>query len=1142
MTEATTQNRRLGILEMAGKTEGLAQDQLANVWKAGEDLEVGADWESLAGLGSFSAIAGGYSFWKLRQSLQAKAYFQNAYRTAITDTIAQLPEEIRARFTPKLQAQHQRLLELRRLETELAKPENTANNALKQQVKNLRSTITREINTIADDLIKEAGPLVGNMDASMVELIAQMEGAGIRIGRGSAAELLARLGSMSASEVPAGLKAPYERFRAAYDTRCTQFKANMEALAKTMSSENQAILAKYIQEMEAAHANGRIYEFPSEATLRSALGAEALGESAQKALAEIGQINGRMAQAGFAGFEEAMQAAMSTAGITDAEKAALNTILEEARAANTAGTFKVPAADAIRTMVAERLGVASNDVISVFGNKLQGDFFERIMIYTGAPEDYKKVIRSMAQEIRSGAAWPSNENITARLNTAGRTTLTNPMKHVLETNTKILSGALPAEQEQVLRNIATELQRHYAAASNEGKILEAYLKELKAGKPIPSVPEIARKLGIRSTTLSKEFTTALTAYTNAERAAAAKLPTLFEESVKPLMDVLGEAERNTLKQIIADVKSGKPLPTSAELTSRLNLRSATLTPEVERALTSFANVEKGSASAFEQAAVAFEDDAVRAAGNSRLGASVARLEETRALVRDVGSRRAARGLRSVLGAGEEGLAKALQEGAEATAAFNQARERVTRELVQNPGKFGRAANKVQSVLRSMSRRALPSAAGVACIMGIYAMIDNNTYDERKAEALADLATRMEQLNIRATNKTFTPEKRKQLVEWALKNTDDPQEKEMLQKLIACDYNFARYLSEHRGISFECSFAHDMTNEWANEVMNLCQEGFNASFYTQLETRQAASERTTDRSQTTAETTTQETGERPSSTQTGPEVGTPEQTGTEAGTPEQAGPEAGTSSTTTSTQTGPEAGTPETTSETPETQANGPRDPNKPIPLHEVKKPQDMSAQDYQDYANRGQVLLEKHRRGEQLTPEEQQEYNAIQSAFNAYRALHGLDQENGNSSGGSGNGGNGGAGNGGAGGAGNGGAGNTESTTTLPPEAIIQADQRGFWERNWDWIVAAAVAVAAAVGAFFLIKKQKKKTDEAKKEASTLQTQVTDLTNKVNELTEEKDGSTLANNSTQINTDTLGGNTGNGENTTIIVPSSKSME
>ena len=62
MNKNTTQPRKLGILEMTGKTEGLAIDQMANIWKAGEDLEVGADWENLAGLGTFSALTGGYSF------------------------------------------------------------------------------------------------------------------------------------------------------------------------------------------------------------------------------------------------------------------------------------------------------------------------------------------------------------------------------------------------------------------------------------------------------------------------------------------------------------------------------------------------------------------------------------------------------------------------------------------------------------------------------------------------------------------------------------------------------------------------------------------------------------------------------------------------------------------------------------------------------------------------------------------------------------------------------------------------------------------------------------------------------------------------------------------------------------------------
>lgn len=416
MNKNTTQPRKLGILEMTGKTEGLAIDQMANIWKAGEDLEVGADWENLAGLGTFSALTGGYSFWKLRQSLQAKAYFQGAYRRAITETIEQLPPEIRNRFTPKLKAQHDRMLQLRQLETELAKPGNETNNALKQQIKALRGSITKEINTVADDLIKEAGPLVGKIDASMVELIAH------------------------------------------------------------------------------------------------------------------------------------------------------------------------------------------------------------------------------------------------------------------------------------------------------------------------------------------------------------------------------------------------------------------------------------------------EDDVVRAAGNSRLGATVARLEETRALVRDVGHRRAARGLRTVLGPGEEALAKALQEGAEATAQFNRAKEAVNKKLVENPKWFGtRGANKIHSVLKNVSRRALPSVAGVACIMSIYAMIDNNNYQPDKAEALADLTLQMDRLNIKVKDaKLFTPEKRKQLVDWALKNTDDPQEKEMLQRLIACDYDFTKYLSQHRGVSFEPSFAHDLTKDWANEVMKLCQDGFNANFYTQLESRYAPSERIIDK--------------------------------------------------------------------------------------------------------------------------------------------------------------------------------------------------------------------------------------------------------------------------------------------------------
>ena len=1144
MTETTTQNRRLGILEMAGKTEGLAQTQLDTIWAQAQKFEDNSNWERFAGLGSLAALSGGYSYWKLRQSVQAKKYFKNAYQKAISETYDQLTKELRDKLGPRMEACNRYSHECQRLKNELKKPENsslTKQKDLQKQLSNLQKTLDKEMNAFAQDLIKEAGPIIGKVDASMVELLAQMESAGIRLGRGSASELLSRLGSMS--EIPAGLKAPYDKFKEAYDARCKQFKTNMKALRNTVSHENQAVLTRYMQEMEATQKAGRIYEFPSEATLRNALGAEVLGESAQKALAEIGQINGRMAEAGFNGFKEAMQAAISTPGITETEQAALNTFLRNKEAANMAGKFKVPAADAIRTMVAS---VVSNEAMSKLGNQLQGDFFERIMTYGQASNEYKDVIKTIAQEIRSGAAWPSSEDIKARLKTPTGTqiNITGKINRLLETNTKIFNGALPAEQEQALRRIGTDLLEKYGAASNEGKFLEAYLKELKAGQPIPSAPEVASKAGIRSTTLSKEFTTALEAYTTAERAAAAKLPALFEESVKPLMEVLGEAERNTLQQIIADVKSGKPLPTRAELTSRLNLRSATLTPEVEKALTSFANVEQGSASTFEKAAVAFEDDAARVANNARLGATVARLKETEALIGEFGHRRSARGLQKVLGKGEEALAKVLQEGGETVIALQQAKKTIENKL-KVPGFFGTSINTVKNAFAKFSRRVMPTAAGGLFLLSISAMINNNTYNASTAEAIAELTTQMDKLNIKVKDaKLFTPEKRKQLVDWALKNTDDPQEKEMLQRLIACDYDFVRYLSEHRGISFERSFAHDITNEWTNEVMKLCQDGFNANFYTQLESRYAPSERTIDHTQTTtAKTTTKGTEQLTQS----------EQGGVTGGSPTSVPEPDPTASPDPNKKTKPEPDPTAKTDEGPDKKGHsGKRDPNKPYSLDEIKNPQNMSKQDLQDYLERGKILAAKKQLGK-LTPEEEQEFKALSSAFNGYNSLHGSKQTD---TSGKGNGTQKAPGNppintpgntpGNAPGTGkspanDAGSSNSDSTKTLPPEALIQADQRGFWERNWDWIVAAVAAVAVAIGAVFLIRKQKKKTDKAKDEASTLQTQVTDLTNKVNELTEKKDGSTLANNSTQINTDTLDGNTGNGENTTIIVPSSKSM-
>ena len=107
----------------------------------------------------------------------------------------------------------------------------------------------------------------------------------------------------------------------------------------------------------------------------------------------------------------------------------------------------------------------------------------------------------------------------------------------------------------------------------------------------------------------------------------------------------------------------------------------------------------------------------------------------------------------------------------------------------------------------------------------------------------------------------------------------------------------------------------------------------------------------------------------------------------------------------------------------------------------------------------------------------------------------------------------------------------TDSTTLSEDDknklasAVVEGEQKGFWARNWEWIVGAVAAVAVAIGAFFLIRKQKKKTDKAKDEVKTLTGQVSDLQNKVNELSngnsENSASSALANSGTAVNVDSL---------------------
>ncbi|MBE6455050.1 MAG: hypothetical protein E7014_01170 [Alphaproteobacteria bacterium] len=106
----------------------------------------------------------------------------------------------------------------------------------------------------------------------------------------------------------------------------------------------------------------------------------------------------------------------------------------------------------------------------------------------------------------------------------------------------------------------------------------------------------------------------------------------------------------------------------------------------------------------------------------------------------------------------------------------------------------------------------------------------------------------------------------------------------------------------------------------------------------------------------------------------------------------------------------------------------------------------------------------------------------------------------------------------------------TPGTQVAPPEATTEdpekkketensvisaqaaAEQKSFLERNWQWIIGAVAAVAAAIGAYFLLKKQKKKTKEAKNEVNSLKEQVSTLQDKINELSENGNNSTNNNN------------------------------
>lgn len=108
----------------------------------------------------------------------------------------------------------------------------------------------------------------------------------------------------------------------------------------------------------------------------------------------------------------------------------------------------------------------------------------------------------------------------------------------------------------------------------------------------------------------------------------------------------------------------------------------------------------------------------------------------------------------------------------------------------------------------------------------------------------------------------------------------------------------------------------------------------------------------------------------------------------------------------------------------------------------------------------------------------------------------------------------------------------SQTTTNLPPEAIVQQpEEQSFW--TWKNILMIGAAVATlGLGTFFILK-YKKKADKEKKKTSALQSTVNDLQTQLNDLQSDttpttdpttlttNDGSLLANSGTNITNNTL---------------------
>jgi len=711
-------------------------------------------------------------------------------------------------------------------------------------------------------------------------------------------------------------------------------------------------------------------------------------------------------------------------------------------------------------------------------------------------------------------------------------------------------------------DLATDLARlqNTGIAGWDGKIvkekLDDLLREAEYLKPThPFSPELKRyqtaqnALTTTIDDLNKKAIAACNTYESRVRQIWNKnIPEYYDKAIKNYFDDLrarGSCPQNMDELIQKLNDSSKKGLTPTQTTNLKAISVSSYVDDYMKAKDAFTNAEKAFQSVADDVASKLSE---RVAG-AKMAALETNIKRTAEIVRDIGHGKNYTLAREIYG--NNNHLRAVTE--DPTQAVKKVESLITEQAEKTKWyKGGRATDFTKKLLNPSSSFRRLLSTGVLTVGGallIWDSITNNYTPDDVEDVMKKLEAQLKQMPEQTSIRNYNNDERLKLLNYLIKHT--PADRTEERKYLANIKNAGMHVPLPEDVlkRLEASNLPKEFIEQAREHLTTTTD--NAFFDSVAKAYPDAlieNVNTTDNTQNLNDTETEQGG-----VTDGSPTSVPEPDPTASPDPNKKPKPEPDPTASPDPKKEPEPDPTAKTDEDPDKQKghSGKRDPNKTNSLDEIKNPQNMSKQDLQDYLERGKILAAKKQLGK-LTPEEEQEFKALSSAFNGYNSLHGSKQTD---TSGKGNGTQKAPGNppittpgntpGNAPGTGkspaNDASGNSDSTKTLPPEALIQADQRGFWERNWDWIVAAVAAVAVAIGAVFLIRKQKKKTDKAKDEASTLQTQVTDLTNKVNELTEKKDGSTLANNSTQINTDTLDGNTGNGENTTIIVPSSKSM-